>query len=370
MDDDTCLISDVKFDDTSIRPVILKFENGTPKADLPCRLYKDNRDRFLVAAATEKLLYSGPVNHDELYNNFIAVHNKKKNKIRLLAVDYATLSPLLQRPKEAEDISFHDSRELTAAALNKQFGSKRAKRQTEQRERMQLDIENVREQLEQTVADIEIDVAAPSIDENDSTYKPPINREATNIANVYNVDEIVSSTILESMSEEVSRILESEEEDLGTTSFITQEIKKLQKSTLDQKEKLCQLLLYVDSLIKFTIATAKTVTSKKFQSCPYSEAVSKDILMKFTVPSKLGRLRPNIMKDKCLCYILVLTMIACGYKISLDILAKELKMSLKKLQDVARILAFSVSKEIATLKLPLPAPVVSVGRGRRGKKKN
>lgn len=75
------------------------------------------------------------------------------------------------------------------------------------------------------------------------------------------------------------------------------------------------------------------------------------------------------MKDKCLCYILILSMIACGYKIRLDILAKELKMGLKKLQDVARVLAFSVSKEIATLKLPLPAPV-SVGKRKGGKKRN
>lgn len=70
----------------------------------------------------------------------------------LIAVDYATLSPLLERPQEADDISFKNPGELTAADLNKQFGSKRAKRQTEQRERMKLDIENVRQQLEQTVA--------------------------------------------------------------------------------------------------------------------------------------------------------------------------------------------------------------------------
>lgn len=65
--------------------------------------------------------------------------------------------------------------------------------------------------------DITIDPedVAPTVDENDSTYKPAINRAAMNIADVYNIDEIISSTILDSMSEEVCRVLESEEVDLG-----------------------------------------------------------------------------------------------------------------------------------------------------------
>lgn len=331
-------------------------------------MYKDKRDRFSVAAATENMIYHGPVNRDELFNTFVAIRNKKKNKIRLVAVDHVTLSPLF---KGQEDLlnTTTGTTELTTSELNKQFGSKRIKRQTEQRERMKMDIENVKEQLEQTVADVKVDVqdmVAPNVDDSDVSYKPPINRNASKVEQVYVLDEIVSPSVLNSLFEEANRILEGEnDKSLDTTIFITREIQKLRISTKPDKEDTCQLLLYIDCLIKFLNVQAKTVSTKSYKSCPYSDVVHNDIVNKFTVVSRGGRLRPPVMRDKCMCYILVLSMLACGYTLTLEVLAKELKIGVKKLQEVSRILAFHVSKEVAILKLPLPAPVSNIQKGKR-----
>lgn len=73
------------------------------------------------------------------------------------------------------------------------------------------------------------------------------------------------------------------------------------------------------------------------------------------------------MRDKTICYILVLTAIACDYKLNLEILGKELKISAKKLLEIARALSFTAlrnNKDIE-LKLPLPSPFVNFVSKRR-----
>lgn len=71
-----------------------------------------------------------------------------------MATDHATLSPVFPNRKKRKETVAEDSVDYTKSVmqLNKQFGSKRAKRQTEQRERLKLNIENARDYLEQTVA--------------------------------------------------------------------------------------------------------------------------------------------------------------------------------------------------------------------------
>lgn len=66
------------------------------------------------------------------------------------------------------------------------------------------------------------------------------------------------------------------------------------------------------------------------------------------------------MKDKTVCYILVLAMICLNYEIECEPLSKALKIGVKKLQELGRILAFSSSGKNSNsmlLKLPLPPPL-------------
>lgn len=75
------------------------------------------------------------------------------------------------------------------------------------------------------------------------------------------------------------------------------------------------------------------------------------------------------MRDKALCYIVVLLAIVNDYKLDLAEIALETKMKLKKIQDVVRVLLFTFTdreKTLAALQLPLPNPVAVLGK-RRGK---
>lgn len=72
----------------------------------------------------------------------------------------------------------------------------------------------------------------------------------------------------------------------------------------------------------------------------------------------MGVCRPNSMRDKTMCYILVLLMLASDYQIDLDEISKDVKYGVKKLQDFSRVLAFTPTgsdKFSMILKMPLPA---------------
>lgn len=74
------------------------------------------------------------------------------------------------------------------------------------------------------------------------------------------------------------------------------------------------------------------------------------------------------MKDKGLCYTIVLLMLALDYEIDLDPIAKDLKIGLKKMQEMARNLGFSQSSKVKTgivLKIPVPPPITANLKRRR-----
>lgn len=57
----------------------------------------------------------------------------------------------------------------------------------------------------------------------------------------------------------------------------------------DRNRTACQIWLYIDCLIKFALTVSKTVVTKKYKACHYSDLVSDDILQKFTVAGAVGR---------------------------------------------------------------------------------
>lgn len=97
------------------------------------------------------MLYTGQVEDDDLYHNFIMLHNKKNGKVRLLQVNHCVVSPKMNK-KNFSSSSVVSNTESSVSELHKQFGSKATKRLTEQRERLTMNIDAVKDQLEQTVS--------------------------------------------------------------------------------------------------------------------------------------------------------------------------------------------------------------------------
>lgn len=79
----------------------------------------------------------------------LVLHNKNTGKIRLIEAELWHVTPVLQKPVIEENQNNMDDK---IAILNKQFGSKKVKRRTEQYEKLKVNVDSVKDQLEKTVS--------------------------------------------------------------------------------------------------------------------------------------------------------------------------------------------------------------------------
>ncbi|XP_072390267.1 DNA-directed RNA polymerase I subunit RPA49 isoform X2 [Diabrotica undecimpunctata] len=356
------------------RPILIDFDNGKVKKEgilkLEASHYETPMNDQMVAVNSERLLYTGIVEEDDLYNNFILVHNIQKEEIKLYQVDTVTVRARLRQKNVVET---SPRKENAVSELHKQFGSKKAKRVTEQRERLTMKIDDaVKEQLEKTVASVKVDnMEQNNVSENDSIYRPKINRDASTPDGVYNLEDLVEAYILDTLAVEAGNIIQAGSADqFGLCPFATSNINKILISASQEEEKIrsITIFLYIQYLIKFMVTPMKLVT-KKFVVCDKSVDVNNHILNLFSEMGSHGRTRPLHMKDKALCYTMVLAAIAMDFEVDVELLSKDMKIGIKKAIEVARILAFNAkanNKNVVQLKLPLPAPVnFTPKKGRR-----
>nr|CAH7745846.1 unnamed protein product [Callosobruchus chinensis] len=206
-------------------------------------------------------------------------------------------------------------------------------------------------------------VPAKTVQEEDSLCRPKINRDASTRDGVYDLDDVIPNGVLDTLIPQASAVLNSGDsiEEYQLTPFCTDSINKILSLNTPEEIKVRNIAIffYINYLIKFMNTPFKNIT-KRYVACDISQEVNRHILDNFCVYTQNGRTRPIHMKDKCLCYIIVLAAIAKEYEVNVALLSKDLKIGLKKAVEVSRILAFNTSskdKTIVTLNLPLPAPV-------------
>lgn len=270
-------------------------------------------------------------------------------------MDTCTLTPLIKE----KAITSSPITPQTVADLKKHFGSKKAKRFTEQQERLTMNFENVKESLENSIANISVpDIAFQQPDENYSIYRPRIDRNASTKEQVYQLSHLIPIEILDTLEKRAIELLESDKiKDFSLTPTVEKSIITLKSSPLDKETllKKCKILLFIHCLISFMNTPLKKIT-KKYNTCDFSSEIDKHIKQNYMVSGT----RPLNMKDKCLCYIIVLYMIAMDYELNLDPLSKDAKVGLNKIKDFSRNLGFSQSSKLKTgitLKIPVPPPV-------------
>ncbi|CAH1960983.1 unnamed protein product [Acanthoscelides obtectus] len=202
-----------------------------------------------------------------------------------------------------------------------------------------------------------------TVQEEDSLYRPKINRDASTRDGVYDLDDVIPNGVLDTLIPQASAVLNSGDsvDEYQLTPFCTDSIKKILSLNTPEEIKVRNIAIffYINYLIKFMNTPFKNIT-KRYVACDISQEVNRHILDNFCVYTQNGRTRPIHMKDKCLCYIIVLAAIAKEYEVNVALLSKDLKIGLKKAVEISKILAFNTSskdKSIVTLNLPLPAPV-------------
>lgn len=372
------VIEDVIVQSNKIQPIIVNFQNGKLKdeedKEISCGLFRDQKeDKTVLALSNGQIVYKGyrPDFEKDSTRTMLVLHNKRTGKVRLFEAERWQVTPVLEKPVIEENKS---KMEEKIVILNKEFGSKKVKRRTEQFERMKVDVDSVKGQLEKTVSNVEIDRLDLSIqlqtdDSISNIILPPCNREASNVKDVYNVYDIIPRSKLEMLYEHAMEVLNGNLE--GKSTFFTHALKCIQ-SDPDNVNKVA-LLIYIEMVNTWCDMLLKDMKKRDVVVCPVSEEVNQHIIDTYSVPSANGLMRPNIMKDKGLVHCLILALIISNFELDLEqfrVILKR-KTGLKKLMNFVKIIGAVSSKKdknIIMLKVPLPSPVSLVQRGKKSRK--
>jgi len=119
---------------------------------MSCGLFHDQKDdKTVLALSNGHIVYKGyrPDCKKESTRTMLVLHNKRTGKVRLFEAERWQVTPVLEKPNVEDNKNDVDEKIII---LNKQFGSKKIKRRTEQFERLKVNVDAVKEQLEKTVS--------------------------------------------------------------------------------------------------------------------------------------------------------------------------------------------------------------------------
>ncbi|XP_063973151.1 uncharacterized protein LOC135160492 [Diachasmimorpha longicaudata] len=361
-------IEEVVIQPRKIQPIIVNFQNGQLKDTEAKKMksgvfYDEKAKKTLVAMSNGQVVYRGyrPDPAKELTYTMLAIHNKKTGKVRLVQAERWQVAPVLDRePERNNDL---DGNRLMM--LNRTFGSKKVKRRTEQYEKMKVNIEAAQEQLEETIANVEInrDDLTIQIDEQ-SAHLPPCNREAALVEHVYNLHDLIPKDVLKTLQSQAEYIQALER----NSEFYSLALKNIAGSP--KMDKKIAVLEFIYSVATWLNMPARNMKKKTKDICSVSPEASQYILETYSVTGASERLRPTSIRDKALLHCMILALMILDFKLDLTLFATLItgRLGLKKLQDLARLVGavpVKTDKKVVVLKVPLPAAPTLVPRGKK-----
>ncbi|KAG5322518.1 RPA49 polymerase, partial [Pseudoatta argentina] len=370
------IIEDVIVQSNKIQPIIVNFQNGELKdeevKEISCGLYREQKDnKTVLALSNGHIVYKGnrPDCKKESTRTMLVLHNKRTGKVRLFEAERWEVAPVLEKLDNEDNINDVDHK---ITILNKQFGSKKIKRRTEQFEKLKVNVESVK-QLEKTVSNVEINrIDLSSQLPNDDCLNailPVCNRNASNVKDVYNIYDIIPKSKLEMLYEYAMKITD---EDMKEKAEFFKHTLKIMQSEPDKVNKIA-LLLYIEMINEWF---AMRITRKRdIVICSISEEVNQHIIDMYSVSGPNGRMRPNFMTDKGLVHSLILALTISNFTLDLEMFRFMFKKrtSLKKLMGLTKLIGAVPSKndkKIIVLKVPMPPPVSPVKKTKKSAKSN
>lgn len=181
---------------------------------------KHNRNMSQLIATSDEGTHSGPITSNTHGEDYLAIRNKATNKIRLVQVNQCFL--------KSEHITVHNAVDAVQPSdqdptiqrhFSTIFGGKNALRAQDRTARMRVNIDVIKDQLNQSLAvskectKSEKTDEAPLPNETD-TIEPPKNYDATKIEQLYDVEAILTKELLHELEEVAEHVLETKPEDL------------------------------------------------------------------------------------------------------------------------------------------------------------
>ncbi|KAJ0184356.1 hypothetical protein K1T71_000779 [Dendrolimus kikuchii] len=337
-------------------PMIVNFQNGYPTDNLQsdkCLLLEDiNNSRKSIATELNHIVYAGEEEEEDLGKNFILARNKNTGKVRLIEISNVDAKPFTKTDLEASQLI-----EVSQLELSRKFGSKKNKQYMEQREKLKVNEQTVSDQMQnvtQTITEDQLDLSSYNKVDSDDFYVPKINRDAKKVEDVYELDAILTT-------EEYEKIYSEIEE----TDYL-EKLHPFLKSIVTSANKLAQqhsvLAVYANTLLTLYMTLMKEITKKSFIACPHSVTLNEIVINNFLTHTNNKYGRSPQYRDKSLCYAIVFIMLINNYKLDIEELCKQLKLTPRtvatKIAVTGATIVTNGSKKVAQLKLPLSKPAL------------
>ena len=403
---------------SKIGPVLVKFGHGklnpdainsfdTPNVSYKFKSLKSNDEvpigtapKLDVELKLDGLLYSSnapsvkQLNHAHPYQKtFLAVKNKKTNRIRLIEANNITLGAVITPPPSSNPILIEEEMkrndeiigqnekvddpdsekkksEKNRLAMNKtlvrEFGQKKGKRIYEQNDRMQIDSDILNDKLSRAAMTVDKSSLETSIstNSNPNDITPPCNRNATCVEQVYTLENGILNEI------EVAKLQSA------ATSLVEE------FSTMEKIRYGIQNKQFSELFGKILMREHKEVESNKLAVALYMEAIIHFIGLKTREFAKGPRgmqyfvpieLRQNVFRrftneqqcvvpttrDCAICYVIVLALMINNYCLEFSDLTSSMRVKADQLKKLIKVTGARLQTDVPTqktfvvLKLPL-----------------
>lgn len=182
---------------------------------------KDNkRAAMVIATSCTEGVYNGLVQEETLVQNYLVIRNKRTKTARLLP--YNTCSLISDHYSEVPPTAFTSERDQQALRNSlAKYGGKNAMRAHDRINRMKMNIDVIKDQLDQTISmsteqmKIEHMEEERLLDGQDEGVEPSKNYDAKTVQELYNFTDLLSPDLVQELDEIAVEVLETKPGDVA-----------------------------------------------------------------------------------------------------------------------------------------------------------
>nr|XP_016943908.2 uncharacterized protein LOC108020291 [Drosophila suzukii] len=362
----------------------MKFQNGC---------FLGNEEYYAVESTTDRKrkavleagdhVYTGDLQDSEDVDFYIAVRNKTTNKVQIVPVQQALMSNHIYKQLEREGKKIPTlSKEHASKKLLKEFGGRKASRFVDNREQMMVNVDVVRQDLDETVKSVaqnedEDEDTLADVTVNNEEYLasivPKFDKEATELDAIYDVENVIPKALLDRLDEEAKVVFSTPAQTLPIKSeYLKSCLVRIQEKPVSSKKDFLhiKLIIYMDALQSLISLRSRQMQGKELSRI--TEKIENDIRHRFADPNVAKRgTRTNFSSEKALTHFIVLALlISEKYEVDINVLSRALATSKDRIKQYAHIVnALPKSRsDILVLRLPSKVPALKLGRRFQRKK--
>ncbi|XP_020813640.1 DNA-directed RNA polymerase I subunit RPA49 [Drosophila serrata] len=383
-DDDGTLIETVcDHKEDEQLPTIVHFQNGSlgGTAEFCTLMSKTDRKKQVVVTAGEQV-YTGDVQDNQEFETYICIRNKSTDTMKIVPVQQSLVSNYIYQRLDGQKRKIPMlSRELANKKLLKEFGGRKASRFVDNHEKMLVNVDVVRQDLDETVKssvqqeDEDDDTLADVSTSNEAylaSIVPKCNKEATDLDQVYDVEDVIPSVLLERLDEEAKVVFATPASTLPIKSeYLKNCITRIQEKSLTSKQDMLhiKIIIYLDALQ--SLISLRSRQMQKVELSRITEKIENDIRHRFEDPNVAKRgTRTNFSTEKALTHFIVLALlISEKHEVDINVLSRLLATSKERIKQYAHLVNALPKSRSDTLSLRLPSKVPPLKAGRRFQRK-